>query len=723
MVEKKTDEQASSSPGLPFEPITLLIGIILRWKVLAAAVVLSIALGILTALIFGKQTYEAETIVLHKAPEKKDDTSGRNPSVSTQVWMVKIPSNLRAVSEKLELGVSPKDLANVFNVRVEKRTSLMFITAQWNAPKMAANLANTLRDVFVANQIALIRADAGSELKGLESRFQKTQQEFKQADDKLQEFLAEHKIIDLGKEVQWNMDQVVSLELLLSNSKNEIDTLEAQRQNLQERIESLKEKVAQEQSVSTQGKSLADLNIRIERLRRAIHDDKEQRKSQIDLGKDELAYERAKELFQKGLISSQDYEKAKAEYEGQEVKAIDSEQIKEWKRQLKVLEEEVIPQKENFKSPSQELLQSLQIKLTDMDLQELSLKKKISYVGDQVARVKSKLESLTNLQKQQAALSKDVSVAESKKSEVENLLAKIRNDYESPDSGFVLVSSAQPPTKSIKSNKKIFFGAVVFLGIMIGSIVILASELLDTTIKSGAEVQAKFARPVLGIIPKVKPAENLLPENPHFPLIEIFRIISVRVRREIPKRGARIMITSADRWEGRTLVSANLAACLGRQDERVLIMDADIRSHQSEYDLRYMIAEREKPLSGLGQWLSFEVDRPEEIIWPTVLPGIECIPRVESAVTPDLLGSKRMKELMDSLSEDFSVILVDGPPVANYVDAELVAQWCDAMLFVIRSRACASSYLKRSIEHVAQVGVPMVGFIVNDVDPLYLKWT
>ncbi len=605
----------------------------------------------------------------------------------------------------------------------KKETSLMFIAAQWNAPKMAADLANTLRDVFIANQIALIRADAGSEIKSLESRFQKAQQEFKQADDKLQGFLAEHKIIDLGKEIQWNMDQVVSLELSLSNSKNEIDTLEAQRQNVQERFESLKEKVAQEQSVSKQGKSLADLNIRIERLRRAIHDDKEQRKSQIDLSKDELAYQRAKELFQKGLISSQDYEKAKAEFEGQEVKAIDSEQIKEWKRQLKVLEEEVIPQKENFKSPSQELLQSLQIKLTDMDLQELSLKKKISYVGEQVARVKSKLELLTNLQKQQAALSKEVSAAETQKSEVENLLAKTRNDYESPDSGFVLVSSAQPPTGSIKSNKKIFFGAVVFLGIMVGSIVILASELLDTTIKSGAEVQAKFARPVLGIVPKVKPAENLLPENPHFPLIEIFRIISVRVRRDVPKRGARIMITSADRWEGRTLVSANLAACLGRQDERVLIMDADIRSHQSEHDLRYMIAEKEKPLSGLGQWLSFEVDRPEEIIWPTVLPGIECIPRVESAVTPDLLGSKRMNELMDNLSKDFSVILVDGPPVANFVDAELVAQWCDAMLFVIRSRACASSYVKRSIEHVAQVGVPLVGFIVNDVDPLYLKWT
>lgn len=718
-----SDEKTSAAPGLPFEPVTLLIGLILRWKVFVAAVVLSLVLGVIAALFLGRQTFEAETIALYKIAEKKDESTGRTPPLSTQQWMVKLPSNLREVSEKLQLGIAPDNLGKVFQVKVEKRTSLLTISAQWDSPRMAADLANTLREVFIANQKALIRADAGSELKDLDTRAQKADTEFKQADEKLQSFLSENKIVNLEKDVQWNMDQLTSLELLLSNSRNELDTLETQRDSLRERIEAIKLKVSEEQTVSKAGKSLADLNIRIERLRRAIHDDKENRKNQVDLEKDQLAYERSQELFDKGLISQQDFEKSKAEYEAQEVKAVDTEQIREWKRQLKVLESEVIPEKEDFKSPTQELLRSLQIKALDMDLQELSLKKKVTYVNDRIARTKARLEELTVLQRQHAELTRNLSAADSRKGQLEQLLAKTRGDYESPDSGFVVVSKASPPKQSVKSNKKILFAAVAFLGTMIGSLVVLATELLDTTIKSGAEVQSKFSKPVIGTIPKAKSAQRLLPDNPDFPLIEMFRIISVHVRRDIPRRGARIMITSADRWEGRTLVTANLAASLGRQDERVLVIDAQIRPVQSELDLRYMIAEKDKPLKGLGEWLSFEVNEFDEIIWPTVLAGVECIPRIEAAVTPDLLGSNRMKELMDGLSERFSLILVDGPPVASYVDAELVAQWCDAVIFVVRSRTCTSSALKRSVERIGTTEVPLTGFIVNDVDKMYLKWT
>ena len=174
--------------------------------------------------------------------------------------------------------------------------------------------------------------------------------------------------------------------------------------------------------------------------------------------------------------------------------------------------------------------------------------------------------------------------------------------------------------------------------------------------------------------------------------------------------------------ERKTLTIANLAACFGRQDERTLVVDGQIRSVESEIDLRYMIAERDKPLKGLGEWLSFDVNDINEIIWPTVLPGVECIPHVEAAVTPDLLGAFRMKELMETLSEQFSLVLIDAPPVGDFVDTEILAQSCDAIIFIVRCRACVSSGLKKSVERMRKTGVPVVGFVINDVDQLYLKW-
>jgi capsular exopolysaccharide synthesis family protein len=716
-------EQTPSSSGLPFDPLTLLVGLILRWKIVVIALVFSLILGAVAAKLLGKETFETETIIFYKEPDKKDDAGGRNPSVSNRATMLKIPSNLRAVSEKLKLGLAPQKLAGLIQVKVEKRTSLIIITAQWSTAKEVAKIANTMREVFIANQVAMMRADVKNEIDGIETKLEVVNRHLKDADQKLQTFILDNKIVDLNKEIQWNVDQIASMESLLSNSKNEEDTIETQKLNIQERITNLKAKVVEEQSVSKAGKSLADLNIRIERLRRAIHDDKVKRKNTVEMSKDELAYLRAKELLDKGLIAKQDFEKAKAEFEAKEVDAVDTEEIEEWRRQLKVLEGEVIPEKENFKSPTQEMLSSLQVKLLDMELQQVSLSKKVDFVNNQIIRVKARLEVLSGLQRQHTALSKEVSTWDAQKSELESALGKLRKDYESNDSGFVLVSEAPVPLQSIKSNKKIFFGAIACLCTVIGFVVIVISELNDKTIKSGSEVQSKFSRPVLGTIPDMKDQAGVFPDMDDFPLIETFRLISLNVRRHYPKRGVRIMITSAERWEGKTMVAANLAACMGRQDERVLVMDAQIRSMESEVDLRYMIAEHDKPLKGLGEWLSYDVLSPEEMIWPTVLAGVECIPRLEAAVSPDLLSSMRMKELMETLSENFSFIIVDGPPVGTLVDAELIAQCCDAMIFVVRSRSCVSSVLKKSVERMRGTGTPVAGFVVNYIDPLYLKWT
>ena len=136
-----SDEQTPSS-GLPIEPITLLIGLIRRWKILVGSFVVALVLGGVAAFTLGSQTFETETILLYKEPDKKDEAGGRNPSASNRALMVKIPSNLRLVSEKLELGLPPAKLADAFQVRVEKRTSLLIITADWNSPTMASQLAN-----------------------------------------------------------------------------------------------------------------------------------------------------------------------------------------------------------------------------------------------------------------------------------------------------------------------------------------------------------------------------------------------------------------------------------------------------------------------------------------------------------------------------------------------------------------------------------------------------
>ena len=372
-------------------------------------------------------------------------------------------------------------------------------------------------------------------------------------------------------------------------------------------------------------------------------------------------------------------------------------------------------------------------------------------------------------------------------------------------SDFTVISEAQVPSRPYKSNRMLIFMGCVFLFTSLVFGIMIALELLDSTVKSAGELRLKFDEPIMGNIPHVKvwhqvmsgliplPYETKMGLNQfESPIMEPFRIISRQLRVSIPKQGARILVASAHHGEGKSLAAMYLAACFGRHDERVLIMDAYVRSDidqerftnyaqgglapgntlgriesmvreplktlfggKSQHThglnsssltmklyqsarrvtrrqpstgtadtrliLRDLIPEDEHPLKGLGEYLSYEADESEEITWPTVLSGVECLPHIGKAVIPELLGSHRTRELMDELSSRYSVVLIDGPPVLPYVDADLITHLCDGIVFVVRSQWCQIGMVKKAFERLNKSGVPVVGIILNDVDPLYLE--
>jgi len=721
MVNPETQQAPEAGGGLPFEPLTLLIGLLRRWKILAIFFVVSIALGLFAGIKFGTRTYEAETVMLYTPEEGTEEGLGRTPPLATQIQMVKIPSNLEEVRERLKLPTSLKALGRACRVLVERKTSLVFIRATWDSAKEVAAITNTLRDVFIANQVRLAKENAGRDLRDLEARFKKVRSKLLGADGKLQKFITINKIVDLNMEVKWNLEQLTSLELLLSNAKVDKDTLVLQKASLEKRINGLKAKEAKDKATQAKTQGLADLNIRIERIRRAIHDDKVQRSDSVDMVKYKLAFERAQKLYEKGLISKAEYEETRADFERQEVEALDTEQIKEWKRQLHILEKQVIPEKTSFKSESGGMLHDFQLKALTMELDEVSMRQKVIHLEQERKRVMARLEILTDLQRKYAGLTREVRARETESKTLDRELTQVRRDYQSNRSNFTIISDAKIPLFRLTSNRKIIVIVVVFLINMMGFTLILGLELMDTTIKSAAELTQKFSLPVIGIIPKIKDAQGLFPDKAHFPLIEPFRIIVRRLRHLVPKKGARLMIVSVNPGEGKTMIATNLAAALGRQDERVLLLDAQARAQESERNFRYLITEKEKPIIGLGEYLSFQAESVKDIIWPTTLPGVECIPHVSEAVIPDVLASNRMQEMLEALSKDFSIIIMDAPAADKYVDAELVASMSDAILIVVQSRTCPNSGLKRAIERLQETDVPIIGFILNNVDRFYIN--
>jgi len=90
-------------------------------------------------------------------------------------------------------------------------------------------------------------------------------------------------------------------------------------------------------------------------------------------------------------------------------------------------------------------------------------------------------------------------------------------------------------------------------------------------------------------------------------------------------------------------------------------------------------------------------------------------------VVPDLLASHRLRELLEEASLRYRIILVDGPPVLPYVDAEVLAEQCDAVLLVVRAGRTRPSHVRRTVTRLQATGTPILGVILNGVDPLYAE--
>lgn len=794
--------------GLPFDLRTLLLGVLRRWPIVAACGLIFLVLGVGGALILGSRLYEAETVLLYKptvvgTPQEGDYVP---PPLPTQLNLVKIQSNLEEVRRRLELPTTLRTLGGACEVVVQPKTELMIIRAEWDSAETAAALANTLRDVFLENQRRIRQSAARRQISDLERRLEAVHRELNVADAALKAFTTKNNVVDLQQETQWYLDELTSIDVLYEQARIEKRTNDLQTTNLNKIISDLKEQVAKEQAASAQMEAISDTNIRIQRLREAIEDDKEFRARAAELAQKELELETAKKLRAQGLISEVKFGEVVAAYEKQKALTLDTEQIKQWRGEIARLDQAVIPT-QGLMTPSGHILQDMLLRSFNLKLEQVSLAEKVKHLEEARARLKAKLNSLPALQREYVALSREVSAREAEKQGIEDLLAKVRRIHDSQATDFTIIADAKVPTLPTKSNRKLIFLAIAALGPFLGLMIALALELMDTTIKSGKELALKLSLPVLGVLPRLPTGSRLIPGQGESALVESFRLIARRLRSAVPKPGARILIVSARQGEGKTTLAANLAACWGRQDERVLLLDAHVRVEENgqagvndqpwrngqppssallqsllieplekiatrlsrsfpkrlaravprlarpveqlpllverlaawlkqrveqqwlqrtgaagaPHTVDEMILNGRASLRGLGEYLSSEVDQVEEVIWPTRLVGVHCLPRITAPRLPDVLGTNRMRRLLMEVSERFSLILVDGPPVLPYVDAELLAEQCDAAVFVVRSQTYPASTLRKALDRLKAAGVPIVGAVLNGVDPLYLE--
>lgn len=173
-----------------------------------------------------------------------------------------------------------------------------------------------------------------------------------------------------------------------------------------------------------------------------------------------------------------------------------------------------------------------------------------------------------------------------------------------------------------------------------------------------------------------------------------------------------ILLTSGHGSEGKSDISFNLAAELGKAGKKVLLIDADIR--KSVYKERYDIQEETK---GLSQYLSGQVEQIDEVVYKTNYENLYMILAGPYAPNPsEMLGDEVFGQLLKAARQVFQYVIVDTPPLGIVVDAAVIGQYCDGAIMVIEKDVTSYRVCQKVKAQLEKSGCKVLGAVLNKVN-------
>lgn len=204
---------------------------------------------------------------------------------------------------------------------------------------------------------------------------------------------------------------------------------------------------------------------------------------------------------------------------------------------------------------------------------------------------------------------------------------------------------------------------------------------------------------------------QILSKNSSFSVQEAYKTLRTNVRFFLQNKSCkRISITSASAGEGKSITLLNLAISFAEDGHKVLLIDADLRRPA----LARLLVEKAAP--GLSNVLA-DLNAAEDAIRKDMYPNLDILFSGDIPPNPsELLGSDKMRELIETMSKQYDYILVDTPPVNVVSDASIVTSLLDGVLLLVRQGRTKKDAVKRAVANLQLTGIKPLGFVLNGVD-------
>ena len=272
-----------------------------------------------------------------------------------------------------------------------------------------------------------------------------------------------------------------------------------------------------------------------------------------------------------------------------------------------------------------------------------------------------------------------------------------------------IIDRAIAGTKPVRPNKPFNIALGIAIGLIVGVGLAFFIEYLDTSVKTIDDVERTLQAPVLGVIPQN--VGLLFEEGAESPHAEAYRVLRTNLlfSRKDDKLNT-VAIVSAGAGEGKSTTVMNLATVFAQSNQRVLIVDSDLRRptlHKMLHVTNNL---------GLTNYL-LKQNTLEEVIQTTNVPSLDFM---ASGKLPSsslgILSSSQMKSLISELKQRYDFVFFDSPPIMGVSDASILASEVDLALQVIQYRRYPQPMNIRAKQLIEKVGGNLVGIVLNNIN-------
>jgi capsular exopolysaccharide synthesis family protein len=663
-----------------------------HWMFIGAFAALALVVGVIQ-LVRATPAYTAATQVLLEYEKAPGDTSDRyyydDNAIENQLAILKSDSLLRNVVIKEQLAAQPpgtlqggkEDVKKVedqliqaaidglrgeLSVRRSGQASVLDISITWSDPVKAGQLANAVADAFVVDQLEARFESAKRSSGWLSDRIAELRQQLRNSEDAVASFRTAHGLIRTGPNVALNEQQLSDLNGKLlaartetADKKTRLDFLAdvaAGKKSLDSLPASFRSNVQTDMMATLRGK-LADASQREADLL-ARYNSRHPAVVTVEAEKRDIERSIAAETQRMVDTVKSEYALAKAR------ESAHQQAMREATGQGGLDSEDTIRLRELERTAA------VNKSLFDDFLQKAKVTEEQSTFRGRNVRV---------------------------------------------------LAPAQAGWQSSPNSKRILTMAL-FVGLALGVGGALAMELLNVGFTGARQIEQLLEMPVLASVAKIDKsklekdgATFALPfYQIHYPLSafsESMRTLrSSILMSDVDAPPKVIHLTSSCPSEGKSTIAVSLAISAASAGQKVVLVDADLRhpstSRFFKLDQKRGLVDLLTGAVGLGDALTFKSEK------LAVIPA-----GAKSVNPPDLLGSDRMKGLVEQLRQNFDYVVIDTPPVGPVVDSVILAGLADKTIFVVRWASTARELVQTSVQKLSaqkRVGGVVLNLVVAD---------